>query len=69
MVSEMIQEDAQRCLELEEKIRTLEIKIKQVAKDPQVARILLSIPALARSALQSWQEGWVQWSASARKAV
>jgi transposase len=43
-VSEMIQEDAQRCLELEEKIRTLEIKIKQVAKDSQIAKLLLSIP-------------------------
>ena len=43
-VSEMIQEDAQRCLDLEEKIKALETKIEQVAKDSQIAKILLSIP-------------------------
>ena len=43
-VSEMIQEDAQRCLELEEKIKALEGKIKEVAKDSKMAKILLSIP-------------------------
>jgi transposase len=43
-VSEMIQEDAKRCLELEEKIKTLETKIEQVAKDSKIAKILLSIP-------------------------
>jgi transposase len=43
-VSEMIREDAQRCLELEEKIKPLETKIQQVAKDSQIAKILLSIP-------------------------
>src|SRR5262245_26519969 len=43
-VSEMIQEDAKRCLELEEKIKTLDIKIAQVAKGSQIAKILLSIP-------------------------
>jgi transposase len=44
LVGEMIHEDAQRCLELEEKIRTLEAKIEQVAKDSKIAKILLSIP-------------------------
>ena len=43
-VSEMIQEDAQRCLDLEDKIKALETKIKQVAKDSKIAKILLSIP-------------------------
>jgi transposase len=43
-VSEMIQEDAQRSLDLEEKIKALETKIKQVAKDSKIAKILLSIP-------------------------
>ena len=43
-VSEMIQEDAQRCLDLEEKIKALETKIKQVAKDSKIAKTLLSIP-------------------------
>ena len=43
-VSEMIQEDAQRCLDLEEKIKTLETKIEQVAKDSKIAKVLLSIP-------------------------
>jgi transposase len=43
-VSEMIQEDAQRCLELDEKIKALKAKIKEVAKDSKIARILLSIP-------------------------
>ena len=43
-VGEMIHEDAQRCLELEEKIKALESKIKEVAKDSKIAKILLSIP-------------------------
>ena len=43
-VSEMIQEDAQRCLELEEKIKALRTKIKEVAKESKMAKILLSIP-------------------------
>jgi transposase len=43
-VSEMIQEDAKRCLELDEKVKTLETKIEQVAKDSKIAKILLSIP-------------------------
>jgi len=40
----MIHEDAQRCLELEEKIKALETKIKEVAKNSKIAKILLSIP-------------------------
>ena len=43
-VSEMIQEDAQRCLDLEEKIKALETKIEQVAKDSKIAKILISLP-------------------------
>jgi transposase len=43
-VSEMIQEDAQRCLELEEKISALETKIKQIAKNSKIAKLLISIP-------------------------
>jgi transposase len=43
-VSEMIQEDAQRCLDLDEKIKALEAKIKNVAKESKIARTLLSIP-------------------------
>lgn len=43
-VSEMIQEDAQRCLDLDEKIKALEAKINQVAKDSKIAKVLLSIP-------------------------
>lgn len=43
-VSEMIQEDAQRCLDLAEMIKTLQTKIKQVAKDSKIAKMLLSIP-------------------------
>ena len=43
-VGEMIQEDAQRCLDLEDKIKALETKIKQVAQDSKIAKILLSIP-------------------------
>ena len=34
----MIQEDAQRCLELDEKIKALKIKIKQVANDSKIAK-------------------------------
>jgi transposase len=40
----MIQEDAQRCLELDEKIKGLKAKIKEVAKDSTIAKSLLSIP-------------------------
>ncbi len=47
-VSEMIQEDAQRCLELGEKIKTLETKIKQVAEDSKIAKILLSLPGFGK---------------------
>jgi transposase len=43
-VNEMIHEDAQRCLELEEKIKALEKKIKEVANNSMIAKILLSIP-------------------------
>jgi len=43
-VSEMIQEDAKRCLELDEKVKTLETKIREVAKDSKIAKLLLSIP-------------------------
>ena len=43
-VSEMIQEDAQRCLELDEKVKALKAKIKEIAKDSKIAKILLSLP-------------------------
>lgn len=43
-VGEMIQEDAQRCLELDGKIKRLESKIAEVAKDSKIAKLLRSIP-------------------------
>jgi transposase len=43
-VSEMIQEEAQRSLELDEKIKALKAKIKEIAKDSKIAKTLLSIP-------------------------
>ena len=43
-VGEMIQEDAQRCLDLDGKIKRLEAKIAGIAKDSKIARILRSIP-------------------------
>jgi transposase len=43
-VSEMIQEDARRCLELDERIKALESKINEFANESTVAKILLSIP-------------------------
>src|SRR5688572_8544238 len=43
-VGEMIQEDAKRCLELDEKIKRLEAKIAGIAKDSKIAKILRSIP-------------------------
>ena len=43
-VGEMIQEDAKRCLELDEKIKRLETKIAEVAKDSKIAKLLRSIP-------------------------
>lgn len=43
-VDEMIREDAQRCLELDEKIRRLESQIGQLAENSKIAKILRSIP-------------------------
>jgi hypothetical protein len=43
-VGEMIQEDAQRCLELDEKIKRLEAKIADIAKDSKIAKLLRSNP-------------------------
>jgi transposase len=43
-VGEMIQEDAKRCLELDEKIKRLETQIAEVAKDSKIAKTLRSIP-------------------------
>ena len=43
-VGEMIQEDAKRCLELDEKIKRLETKIAGIAKGSKIAKILRSIP-------------------------
>jgi transposase len=43
-VGEMIQEDARRCVELDEKIKRLETKVAEVAKDSKIATILRSIP-------------------------
>jgi transposase len=43
-VGEMIQEDAQRCLDLDGKIKRLEAKIAEVAKGSKITKILRSIP-------------------------
>jgi len=43
-VGEMIQDDARRCLELDEKIKRLEAKIAEIAKDSKIAKTLRSIP-------------------------
>jgi transposase len=43
-VGEMIQEDAKRCLELDEKIKRLQAKIAEVARGSKIAKILRSIP-------------------------
>ena len=43
-VGEMIQEDAKRCLELDEKIKRLEDKIAETAKESKIAKLLRSIP-------------------------
>jgi transposase len=43
-VNEMVHEDAQRCLELDEKITTLEAKIEEIAKSSKIAKILRSLP-------------------------
>ena len=43
-VGEMIQEDARRCLELDEKIKRLRTKIAEIAQDSKIAKILGSIP-------------------------
>jgi transposase len=43
-VGEMIQEDARRCLDLDEKIKRLETKIAEIAKGSKIAKTLRSIP-------------------------
>jgi transposase len=43
-VGEMIQEDAKRCLELDEKIKRLETKIAETATDSKIAKLFRSIP-------------------------
>lgn len=43
-VGEMIQEDAKRCLELDEKIKRLQAQIAEVAKGSKIAKTLRSIP-------------------------
>lgn len=43
-VGEMIQEDARRCLELDEKINRLETRIAEVANGSKIAKTLRSIP-------------------------
>ncbi len=43
-VGEMIQEDARRCVELDEKIKRLETKVAEVARDSTIAKTLRSIP-------------------------
>lgn len=43
-VGEMIQEDARRCLDLDEKIKRLEAKVAEVAKGSKIAKTLRSIP-------------------------
>lgn len=43
-VGEMIQEDARRCLELDEKIKRLKTQIAEIAKDSKIAKRLRSIP-------------------------
>jgi transposase len=43
-VGEMIQEDARRCLDLDEKIKRLEVKIAEMAKGSTIAKILRTIP-------------------------
>jgi transposase len=43
-VGEMIQEDARRCLDLDEKIKRLRTKIAEIAQDSKIAKTLRSIP-------------------------
>ncbi len=40
----MIQEDARRCLDLDEKVKRLEAKIAGLAENSKIAKILRSIP-------------------------
>jgi hypothetical protein len=43
-VGGMIQEDAKRCLELDEKIKRLRTQIAEIAKDSKIAKTLRSLP-------------------------
>jgi len=43
-VGEMIQEDAQRCLDLDEKVKRLEAKIAGLAAKSRIAKIVRSVP-------------------------
>ena len=55
-VGEMIQEDATRCLELDGKIKRLEAKIAEVAKDPRSPRLYDRFRGLVPCVLQNWPE-------------
>ena len=50
----MIQEDAKRCLELDEKIKRLEAKIAEVAKNSKIAELYDRFLGLVPYVLQNW---------------
>lgn len=52
----MIQEDAQRCLELDEKIKRLESKIAEIAQDSKSDKIVRSNPGYGATC--SSEAGW-----------
>ena len=66
----MIDEDAERCLELEEKIKALASKIKEVAKESRDRQDFI-IDSRLWTGVHFGVSGRVsaQWSASARKEV
>ncbi|MGH7794430.1 MAG: transposase [Candidatus Binatia bacterium] len=66
----MIQEDAKRCLDLDEKIKRLEAKIAEVAKDSKIAKTLRSIPGFGAvcSSELAGEIGTIERFASPREA-
>ena len=55
-VGEMIQEDARRCLELDEKIKRLETQIAEVAKELRLPKPCDRFLGLVPCVLQNWPE-------------
>ena len=57
-VGEMIQEDARRCLELDEKVKHLQIKIAALAANSKIAKIFRSVPGFGHVHFRTGRRDW-----------